>query len=84
MSLNASEDRLGGSHLLRKSANMEKAGMRLPTREDLRGKSVRLSAVDDDGEPVEMEMDAADAWKDTQEKLATYRKLQRVMHDGTD
>ena len=84
MILTASEERLGGSRLLRKSANTEKSGMRVPTREDLRGKTVRLSAVDDDGEPVEMEMDAADAWKDTQEKLATYRKLQRAMHDGND
>ena len=58
MSSPAFEERLGGSRVLRKVANMEKAGMRVPTREDLRGKSVRLAAVDDTGEPVEMEIDA--------------------------
>jgi hypothetical protein len=45
------------------------------TREDLRGQTVKLAAVDDDGQPVFMEMDAADAWKDTQTRLQTYRKL---------
>lgn len=53
------------------------------TREDLRGQTVKLAAVDDEGNSVQVEMDAADAWKDTQQRLGTYRKLRRWL-DGDD
>jgi hypothetical protein len=45
---------------------------------------VKLAAVDEDGEQVTMEIDAADAWKDTQQRLDAYRKLQTCLGSGDE
>ncbi len=52
-------------------------------REDLRGVAVKLEALAENGSRVEIEMDAADAWADTQRRRSVFEQLLNCLKGTT-